>query len=81
MPKTKNEAAPAFEAKYPHIAQFLDAGGRIELGYVYQVDAFACAYDEGGTVYEGKSSYPSIDEALADLDRGIKAYNDQWSIF
>lgn len=77
----KSEGKVAFEVQYPNIAKLLATGGRIELGYHYMIDGFACAYDEGGTIYEGKSSYASVDIALADLDRGIAAYNDQWGIF
>jgi hypothetical protein len=41
------------------------------------ITSFVRAYDEGGTVYEGKSSYPSMDKALADLEAGIQAYLDE----
>ncbi|NJN71439.1 MAG: hypothetical protein HC799_00765 [Limnothrix sp. RL_2_0] len=71
----------SFAQLYPNIAKFLAADGKIRMGYMYMLEAFVGAYDEGGTIYEGKSSYPSLDIALEDLDRGIKAYNDQWGIF
>jgi len=32
---------------------------------------------EGGTVYQGKGSYPSMEAALQDLDAGIKAYMEE----
>ena len=35
-------------------------------------DSFVRVYNEGGNVYEGKSSYSNLDFALEDLDRGIK---------
>jgi hypothetical protein len=35
------------------------------------------AYDLGGTVYEGKASYSSMEVALQDLDVHIKAYMDE----
>lgn len=75
------DAHISFAHQYPNIAKFLAADGEIRVGYMEMVEAFVAAYDEGGTVYEGKSSYPSLDMALEDLDRGIKAYNDQWGIF
>ena len=35
------------------------------------------AYDEGGTIYEGKEHYPSMEVAFQDLEAGIKAYLDK----
>jgi hypothetical protein len=32
------------------------------------------AINEGGTVFEGKEEHESMDEALADLEAGIKAF-------
>ena len=36
------------------------------------IAAFVRAYDQGGTVYEGKDSYPCMESALQDLEAGIK---------
>ena len=35
--------------------------------------SFVRALDAGGTVWEGEPSYPSLDDALAALDAGIRA--------
>jgi len=40
----------------------------------YQIPAFVKAYDSGGTVFEGKSRYKSIDDALQELEVKVKAY-------
>jgi hypothetical protein len=48
--------------------------GRVEIGYDGWMNCFVLATDEGGTAYEGKKSYPSIDMALDDLDRGIAEF-------
>lgn len=69
-----------FEEQYPTIHRFVQEIGRIEIGWHEVVPSFIRAYDEGGTVYEGKPSYPSMEAALQDLEAGIKAYLDQWGI-
>lgn len=44
------------------------------------ISSFVRVYDLGGTVYEGKDSYPSLKEALQDLEAGIKACLDEHGI-
>lgn len=66
--------ADSFEQKYPNITRFIERGGSIELGDHEMIPSFARAYDMGGTVYEGKSSYPSLDDALQDLEDHIKEW-------
>jgi hypothetical protein len=61
-----------FEDKYPNLCRFVEELGWIEIGENEMISAFVRAYDEGGTVYEGKDSYPSFEAALQDLDTGIK---------
>lgn len=39
--------------------------------------AFVRAYDTGGTIYEGKSSYSSLEAAFQDLEAGIKTYLEE----
>lgn len=68
MPK-----AQLFESQYPIIDQFVYELGWIEIGSNDMSDSFVRAYDEGGTIYEGKSSYPSIEVALKDLEKHLKA--------
>lgn len=63
-----------FEEQYPTIHRFVEEIGSIEIGQHEMIPSFVRAYDFGGTVYEGKDSYPSLDAALQDLEAGIKAY-------
>jgi hypothetical protein len=64
-----------FAKSFPHIAEWVLGGGYVEIGWTeYYVRAFVRAHHEGGVVYEGRSNYPSIDEALQDLDAGIAAW-------
>jgi hypothetical protein len=72
--------AKVFEDKYPNIYRFVEEIGWIEIGLHEVVSAFVRAYDLGGTVYEGKDRYSTMEEALQDLDLGIKAYLDEHGI-
>ena len=75
MPKSQ-----PFEDQYPTIHRFVQKIGSIEIGEHEMISAFVRAYDQGGTVYEGADSYPSMDAALQDLEAGIKAYLDEHGI-
>jgi hypothetical protein len=69
------------ESKYPSLTRFVNEIGRVEIGVGnYMISAFVIAYDEGGTIYEGQDSYPSLDAALQDLDAGIKEHLDELGI-
>ena len=35
---------------------------------------FVRALDEGGTVFEGNTDYPTVDDALQDLEAGVAAW-------
>jgi hypothetical protein len=75
MPK-----ANSFAEQYPHINRFVEERGWIEIGESEYIDSFVRAYDYGGTVYEGKSSYSTMELALQDLDKHIKAYFEDLGI-
>jgi hypothetical protein len=69
------------ESKYPTLTRFVNEIGRVEIGLGnYMISAFVVAYDEGGTIYTGQDSYPSLDAALQDLDAGIKKHLDEFGI-
>jgi hypothetical protein len=72
MPKPKT-----FDEQYPTIYRFVKEHGRIEIGLDELIPSFVRAYDFGGTAYEGKDSYPSMEAALQDLEAGIKAYMEE----
>jgi hypothetical protein len=81
MPTSKKAASaktpPTFEQQYPNIDRFTREIGRIEIGQHEMTSAFVLAFDLGGTIYEGKDSYPTMQAALQDLDQGIKAYLEE----
>lgn len=68
--------ADSFEKTYPNITDFV-ADGVIEIGYEYNTRTFVRAYDEGGNVWEGKSKYKSLDDALQDLEEGLKIWFEE----
>jgi hypothetical protein len=72
--------ASTFEKQYPHLSRFVEEQGWIELGYDDNLPAFVKAYDSGGTVFEGKNQYKSIDDALQDLEAKVKAYLEDLGI-
>lgn len=65
--------AMAFQARYPNIAAWVQDGW-IAVGRDDYSRSFVRALDIGGMVFEGKSHYASLDEALCDLDAGIAAW-------
>ena len=71
-----------FEDKYPNITRFVEEQGCIEVGYDEDtpIYAFVKAYDAGGTVYEGKREYKSMEDAFQDLEENIKAYLEDLGI-
>ncbi len=61
-----------FEDLYPAIAEWIDTTGWIELGQDDMSRSMARVLDEGGLVWEGKSSYPSINALFEDVERAVK---------
>jgi len=64
-------SAKEMEERYPTLSWFTDGQGWIEIGFDDFSDNFIRAFDPGGTVWEGKQSYDSLDDALDDLERGL----------
>jgi hypothetical protein len=56
---------------YPHLARWIMGDGWVELGRADDTTSMARALDEGGMVWEGKDSYPTMEELLRDLEAGI----------
>ncbi len=66
-----------FEEEYPYITSFVLECGKIEIGYGEYSPSFVIAYDEGGTVFEGKDDYETMSQAFADLEKGIKQFIEE----
>jgi hypothetical protein len=61
----------AFAHRYPNINRFVSERGWIEIGSDEYSMSFIRALDPGGLVWEGEQFYDSLDNALADLERGL----------
>lgn len=68
--------SPCFEETYPNLVDWV-ADGWLELGHTDWSDSFVRLLDEGGTVWEGKRSYLSVDAALADAEEAAKAWFEE----
>jgi hypothetical protein len=68
-PSQKNIAA-TFSEMYPAIASWVKDGW-VEIGMDDNRQSFIRALDVGGQIWEGKPRYPSLEDALADLEAGI----------
>jgi hypothetical protein len=66
--------AQSFEATYSTIARWVQEYGWIEIGQDDMSQSFVRALDEGGTVWEGRKSYPTPDAALQDLETALVAW-------
>jgi hypothetical protein len=62
------------ERAHPHLARWVTAHGWIEIGSDGYSPSFVRALDEGGMVWEGAETYPSLDAALRALDSALQ----QW---
>ncbi len=60
------------ERAYPHIARWVKTHGWIEIGSDDYRSSFVRALDEGGMIWEGAASYPSLDAALRALDTALQ---------
>ena len=66
--------AQHLDATYPTIARWVQEYGWIEIGQDDMSRSFIRALDDGGMVWEGRRSYPTLDAALQDLEVGLIAW-------
>ena len=66
--------AQSLDAIYPTIVQWVQEYGWIEIGQDEMSRSFIRALDDGGMVWEGRKSYPTLDAALQDLEVGLIAW-------
>jgi hypothetical protein len=58
---------------YPNVAEWVKSHGWVEIGQDEHSQSFIRALDIGGMVWEGKKTYPSLDDAFHVLDNKLKA--------
>jgi hypothetical protein len=73
-PQEQEHMAQSFDATCPTIARWVQEYGWIELGQDDMSRSFIRALDDGGLVWEGRKSYPTLDAALQDLETGLVAW-------
>ena len=71
--KEGNRHRSTFADLYPNVDRWVRGYGWIELGEDLPGRAFVLALDEGGIVWEGDATYPSVDDALRALDAALGA--------
>lgn len=65
----------SFSETYPHIAEYVDGIGWIEIGYDDGPLGFIRALDMGGLVWSSEDkTYASLDKALQALDNALAAW-------
>jgi hypothetical protein len=69
----------SFAETYPHITEWVESWGWIEIGNDGNTDTFVRALDEGGQVWASATKYKSLDEALQSLDEGLAEWMDSVS--
>ena len=74
------ERPSSFEQAYPHVARWVTSQGWIEIGQDDWSRSFVRALDVGGLVWEGDSSYQSLNDALQDLETGLASWMRQQGI-
>jgi hypothetical protein len=74
MAKARKTQPASFAEAYSNIVHWVLGGGWIEVGHTDYTRSFVRACDEGGMVFEGDSSYPTLEAALKALDAGIMAW-------
>src|SRR5437763_517527 len=68
---SNGKSRTSLASAYPMIARWASGHGRVEFGIDGLDRPFARALDEGGTVWEGRHHYETLDQALGDLEEGL----------
>jgi len=77
----RKRATTAGSAPYPHLRRWAAEIGTVEIGHCGQTRSFIRVLDEGGIVWKGFRSYPTLDAAIADAEAGVSGWmKDQLGI-
>jgi len=66
--------AQSIDATYPTVARWVKDFGWLEIGQDHMSRSFIRALEEGGMVWEGQEHSPTRDDALQDLEAGLRAW-------
>ena len=64
----------AFEVRYPALTRWVQGAGWLEMGRVDWSRSLIRALDEGGLIWEGGETAPSISAALAEAETTLAAW-------
>lgn len=56
---------------HPHLWRWVSEFGTVEIGPCHQTRSFIQVLDEGGLVWKGCRSYPTLEAALAGAEAGV----------
>jgi len=63
-----------FEARYPALTRWVQGAGWLEVGRVYWSSSLIRAFDDGGLVWEGGGSAPTLSAALTEAEDALAAW-------
>ncbi len=66
----KQSSRTSFDEAFPLLTVWALQQGRIEIGYEPYTNSFIRVLDEGGDMWKGRSSYKSVEAALAHAEKG-----------
>jgi hypothetical protein len=61
----------SLEETYPHITEWVDTWGWIEIGYDEGPLGFIRAVDQGGLIWDSDEHYATLDEAFQALEAAL----------
>jgi hypothetical protein len=64
----------AFEERYPALTRWVQGAGWLEVGRVDWSRALIRALDEGGLIWEGGQTAPTVSAALAEAETALTAW-------
>lgn len=68
---------PSFDDAYPAVRQWATSHGWIEVGVIDGFSAMIQVLDEGGLIWEGEASYPSLDAAFQAAEVAIAKWLEE----
>ena len=70
---------PSFDETYPALSQWVMSHGWVEVGQIDGFSAMIQVLDEGGLIWEGETSYPSLDAAFRAAEVAVARWlEEQW---
>jgi hypothetical protein len=68
---------PSIDAAYPALRQWVTSHGWIEMGVIDGFSSMIQVLNEGGLIWAGDASYPSLDAAFQAADQAIARWLEE----